>query len=189
MAKWDFNEFKTCWAGQKELGLGCAKRKKQKTGPLSGETYTRPIASDKQVLRELRLAETKNNITSAGSPKVPSWLQPGPWHPGSPTVFQTQGVSGAMEALEKLLGPQGASGNLRGPWEPRGSSVGHWESRGPSVVLRSLEGPQRPSRELLGVSRSQWESRRSSGRYWESGGWGPWEAAEKPSCSWGPIWG
>lgn len=55
LAKWNFNEFKTCWAGQeKELGSGYEGRgKKAENWPLVMETYAGPIASDKQVLGEL----------------------------------------------------------------------------------------------------------------------------------------
>lgn len=110
----------------------------------------------------------------AGSSKPPSWLQPGPWHPGSPTVFQTQGVLGSHESpqgrywvLRALLG---ISGVLGSHWEPRGSSGHHWESQGPSVVFEGLKGPQGPSGELWGVSGSQWSPVSHQGSCWEFGG-------------------
>lgn len=139
LAKWNFNEFKTCWAGQeKELGLGYAtrkKKKKQKLAPCRGDLH-KPIASDKQVLGELRLVETKNT-------QNPSWLLKAPPTPscspvpgiqGAPQSYRLRECWEAIEAPGKLLGPQGATGSLRGPSVVLGSlkratgSLWEWES-------------------------------------------------------------
>lgn len=94
--------------------------KKAESWLLVGETYAGPIASDKQVLGELHLVETKNT-------QNPSWLlEP---HPGcslSPEMLVSR-ESHRPPGLRECHGVLGASGN-------------HWESQGsPGKTLKVSE--------------------------------------------------
>lgn len=104
--------------------------KKAENWPLVMETYAGPIASDKQVLGELCLVETK-------SIQNPSWLL-------AVAGFPQTAVSG------ESCRPYGL-GNAREPWEPWGATGSLrvlWKDTG------SLQGPCGATKILWGGGRS-----------------------------------